>query len=86
MDRLPTFSAYISPGNPHLRGRLSTIDLRVTNSFRSAAFDTETLYTFLQKQAILMRRSAVLNLPIQLVFPDYTKGVNVSLGAVAAER
>jgi hypothetical protein len=40
-----------------------------TNLFRSAAFDIANIIYFFTKQATLMRRSTVLNLPLQLVFP-----------------
>ncbi len=40
-----------------------------TNSIRLAAFDTETLFFFITKQTIFMRRSIVLSLPLVLVFP-----------------
>ena len=38
----------------------------------------QTLLTFLQKQATLIRRSTVLSLPLQLVFPAF-KEVNYDL-------
>ncbi len=40
-----------------------------TNTFRSAAFDYAKNIYFFTKQATLMRRSTVLSLPVQLVFP-----------------
>jgi hypothetical protein len=38
----------------------------------STAFDNENIISCFTKQATLMRRSTVLNLPLQLVFPDKT--------------
>jgi hypothetical protein len=40
-----------------------------TSKFGSAAFDIENIIYFLTKQASQMRRSTVLSLPLQLVFP-----------------
>jgi hypothetical protein len=59
----------ILSGNPHWRGRLSTVWPPCTNQFRSAPFDIENIIYFLTKNAALLRRSTVLSLPLQLVFP-----------------
>jgi hypothetical protein len=56
-------------GNPYRKGRLSTVGLFELTS--SALFIMIILFTFLQKQAVLMRRSTVLSLPLQLVFPGW---------------
>jgi hypothetical protein len=45
-----------------------------SSSFSLATFDTETLFFFISKQTILMRRSTVLSFPLQLVFPGLTLG------------
>jgi hypothetical protein len=50
------------PGNPYLRGRLSTFDLFVLIGFRSAAFEIENIIYFLTKQVTLIRRSSVVSL------------------------
>jgi hypothetical protein len=51
------------------KGRISTIDLLFWQLVKSTPFYTEKLFGFITKQANLMRRSIVLSLPIQLVFP-----------------
>jgi len=55
------------PGNSHWRGRLSTVDLLVLTRLDQLLLKLPTTFTFLTKQATLMRRSSVLSL--QLVFP-----------------
>ncbi len=50
-------------------GELNTIDFLFTNQFISAPFNMEKINYFFQKQASSMRRSIVLSLPLQLVFP-----------------
>jgi len=57
------------PGNTNQRGKLSTLDLLAQNWFGSAVFDIESIIYFLTKRATLMRRSTVLNLPLQLAIP-----------------
>jgi hypothetical protein len=44
----------------------------VLTSLDRAAFENESITYFLTKRASLMRRSTVLNLPLQLVFPGLT--------------
>jgi hypothetical protein len=39
------------------------------NRFRSAAFGSTNFIYFIKKQATLVRRSTILSLPLQLVFP-----------------
>ncbi len=41
-----------------------------TNQFRSQPFHIENISYFFTKQTTLMRRSIVLSLPLQLMFPD----------------
>jgi hypothetical protein len=59
---------------PLLKGKLSTIDLLVLTSFNELVFILRILFTLFTKQATLMRRSTILNLPLQLVFPGVTYG------------
>jgi hypothetical protein len=40
---------------------------------------TQTLFPFITKQATLIRRSTILSLPLQLVFPDETLALNECL-------
>jgi len=47
--------------------------------FRSAAFDKRNIINFVTKQAPLMRRSTIVNLPLQLVFPG---SFIISLGSL----
>ncbi len=51
------------------RGRLGTVNLLVLTSLDQLLFKLKILWTFFTKQATLMRRSSVLSLPPQLVFP-----------------
>ncbi len=56
---------YVKQGSLNVGVRLSTLDLLVLTSFL-----LKILFTlFKKKQVILMRRSTVLNLPLQLVIP-----------------
>ena len=57
------------PGKSYWRGRLSTVGLLVLTSLDEFLFVLKISFTFLAKQAGLMRRSTVLSLPPQLVFP-----------------
>ncbi len=52
-------------GKLYRRGRLSKVDLNVPEE---VVFILKILFTFVTKQATLMRRSTVLTLPLQLVF------------------
>jgi hypothetical protein len=56
------------PRNPYLRGRLSTVDLLILAGIY-LLLDIENIIYFFTQQATLMRRSTVLSLPLQLVFP-----------------
>ncbi len=51
---------------------LSTVDLLVLTSLDQLILILKIVFTVVTKQAVLMRRSAVLILPLQLVFPGYT--------------
>ncbi len=69
-----SFLSLISPSYnqgclTEVEGRLSTVDLLVLTSLDQLIFKLEILFSFLTKQAILMRRSTVLSFPPQLVFP-----------------
>jgi hypothetical protein len=59
----------VEAGDPYCRGRLSMVDLLVLTSLDQLIFVLKILFTLVSKQATLMRRSAVLSLPLQLVFP-----------------
>ncbi len=51
-------------------GRLSMVDLLVITSLDQLIFIMKILFTFTTKQTTSMRRSIVLSLPPQLVFPE----------------
>jgi hypothetical protein len=57
-------------GNPYVRGRLSKVDLLALTSLDQLLLKIQT-FTFLLKQATLLRRSTVLIYPLQLAFPAY---------------
>jgi hypothetical protein len=73
----------LMPGNPYLRERLSTLDLLVVTSLDNLLLILKTFFYFFTKQATLLRRSTVLRLPLQSVFPASAltfvieEGVNV---------
>ena len=76
-------SSYTTTGRPMLesgksysRGRLSTVDLLVLTRLDELSFILRVLFTFSMKQTILMRRSTVLSLPTQLVFPALANPLN----------
>jgi hypothetical protein len=54
-------------------GRISTVDLLVLTGLDQLIFKLNKIFTFVTKQATLMRRSTVLSLPLQLVFPGYCR-------------
>jgi hypothetical protein len=51
-------------------GRLSKVDLLLQSSFDQLLFRLKIFFPFLTKQHTLMKRSTVLSLPPQLVFPN----------------
>jgi hypothetical protein len=53
-------------------GRIGMIDLLVLTSLDQLLFRLKIFFSFLTKQANSMRRSTVLSLSLQLVFPDRT--------------
>jgi hypothetical protein len=68
----------------HLLKRwLSTVNLLVLTSLDQLIFKLKILFTFVTKQVTLMRRSTVLSLPLQLVFPDLIIKME---GATVAKR
>ncbi len=64
------------------RGRLITVDLLVLTSSYSALFKLKILFTFVSKQATLKRRSTVMSLPPQLVFPVQVLVCKVRIGLI----
>jgi hypothetical protein len=64
--------ARVKAGNPNRRERISTIDLLVPTSSDQLLFKLR-LYEFFPKQPILIRRSTVLSLFLQEVFPGERK-------------
>ncbi len=80
---------WVLPGNPYRgkrlstvdllvptsldRGRLSTVDLLAPTSLDQRLLIVKTLFPFFTKQTTLMRRSTVLSLSLQLVFPGITQ-------------
>jgi hypothetical protein len=63
----PMFASSLTEGEAR---RHSTVDLPVLTSLDQFIFILITLFIFFTKQTTLMRRSTVLSLPLQLVFPD----------------
>jgi hypothetical protein len=60
-------------GNPCSMGRLGTVHLVVLTSSDLLSFILKILLTIVTKHTTLMRRSTVLSLPLQLVFPVQSK-------------
>ncbi len=60
----------VRSGKSYWRGRLSTVYLLVQASLDQLLLILKVLFTFFTKQAILTRRSTVVSLPLQLVFPS----------------
>jgi hypothetical protein len=60
----------IKPRKSDCEGRLCAVDLLVQTFLDKLLFILKILFTFASKQATLMRKSTVLSLPPQLVFPD----------------
>ncbi len=51
---------------------MSTVDLLVLTSLDKLLFILKILFAFFTKQATFMRRSTVLSIHLQLVFPGWT--------------
>ncbi len=80
-DRLVIQFGNWKAGKAYWRGRLSTVDLLVLTSLDQLLFILKILFTYVTKQAAtLMRRSTVLSLPLQLVFP--VKGLSKYMGTI----
>jgi hypothetical protein len=62
---------YLHQGSLCCREKLGIVDLLALTSLEQLLLITETLLTFFTKQVVLLRRSTVLSLPLQLVFPAY---------------
>ncbi len=56
-------------GNSNWKGTLSAVDLHVLTSSDQLILLLKILFTLVLKQSTLMRRSTVLSLPLQFVFP-----------------
>ncbi len=65
----PCWRAILQPGRSYWVGRLSTVDLLVLTYLDQLVFILKTSFSFFTKQASLRRRSTVLSLLPQLVFP-----------------
>jgi hypothetical protein len=63
---------YALTRKPCGRRRLSTVDLLLLTSFDQMLFILKILFTYVTKYVALMRRSIVLNLLLQLVFPGFS--------------
>ncbi len=61
------------PGNPYWRGRISTVDLLVQTTLDHSLFILNIWFTCVTKEAVLIRRSTVLSLPLQLSFHGLAK-------------
>ncbi len=62
------------PGKSYWRGRVSLVDIHVRQfSLDQLLFILKLLFTIFIKQATLMRRSTVLSLSLQLVFPIWIR-------------
>ncbi len=57
----------LEPGNPCWRGRFSTVDLLALTSLEQLLLICQTKFTYCRTS--IMRRSTVLSLSLQLVFP-----------------
>jgi hypothetical protein len=64
-----TFLQYPEAESPYLRGRMSTVDLLVLTNSDLLVLILKRYIFFLQKEVILMGRSAVLSLPLLQGFP-----------------
>jgi hypothetical protein len=79
MRRSTVLISMIHPGKPYWRGTLSTFDLLLLTRFNQLLFTFKILFSFVTKHVRLMRRSSVLILPLQLVFPDFNSHATVAL-------
>jgi ABC-type nickel/cobalt efflux system permease component RcnA len=77
--QVKSISKIFQTGNPYLRGRTSTIDLLVPTSLEQLLFALKILFASFTRHAILMRRSVVQSLPVQLVFPDISMNLVIAI-------
>ncbi len=63
---------------PLLKWKAQYIRPPFDNSFRSTVLDSANIVFFFTKPAILIRRSTVLSIPFQLVFPAEMSGLDES--------
>jgi hypothetical protein len=75
-----------STREPLLKGKTQYNWPPYTNKFRLAAFAIENIIYFLTKRATLMRRSAVLSLPLKLVFSGSTQTTFRFIPTIDIER
>ncbi len=73
--RLGTEIVVYTTGNTNWKERPSTGDLLILTSLDQLVLILQTFFTFLTKWATLMRRSTVLSLPLQLVFPVHIESL-----------
>jgi hypothetical protein len=74
------------PGKPYLRGRISTVDLLVLISSDGLILKLKILFNLVTKQGILMRRSTVLSLALQLGYPCFQDTISVFESVVMLEN
>ncbi len=60
----------IESGNPYWKGKIGTVDLLARASLDQLIFKLKNIFNLVTTQATLMRRSTVLSLPFQLMFPE----------------
>jgi hypothetical protein len=69
-EKMVNSQKYALPGNFYRWGRASTVYLLELTSLDQLVFILKVLFFLFDKQATLIRRSTVLSLPLQLVFPQ----------------
>jgi hypothetical protein len=69
-QNLPANWWFISPRNHYWMGKLNTVDLLVLTCLYHLIFIMKICLPLLKTSHLLMRRSTVLSLSFQLVFPD----------------
>ncbi len=75
INLLSAIAVLICSEKSYSRERLSTVDLLVLTSLNQLLFKSKIFFKFLTKQAVVMKRSTVLTLSPQFVFPDMLNGV-----------
>ncbi len=66
---LSLLSGCLYPGNPYWKGKISMIGLLLARSDQLLSYTEKNIIFFFTNQDILVRRSYVLSLSLQLVFP-----------------